>query len=268
MFMLATHLAVLNTAPLKPTLFQFGTEAPFIMPVRGQTNLSSMPPNEFRQLAEDSLSALMKLRENITNEPSQIEADNATIDNETNLPMQQIKTDVSGNYRNPTYGILDFVIPTGWYGSERKWSGDKSISLDMHEGTEEEYMNQLISPMSADVVNDTIPTMLLESTDKAQLQRTQSLLGETSSMSETGTAISECINTNGSMRYLEPNSTATIDGKVYDVSSGECTYSTDLGLTVVAYKNYRYESPERIYLLHLEVYNDLYDGSKNVKILR
>ena len=107
---------------------------------------------------------------------------------------------------NPTYGILDFVIPNEWYGSERQWSGDQSISLDMHAGTEAEYTDRLISPTSA-TSNDIIPTILLESTDKAKLQQTQSLLGEMSPITDMGSVTSQCMSMDGSMRNLEPNST-------------------------------------------------------------
>jgi hypothetical protein len=41
---------------------------------------------------------------------------------------------------------MDFAIPEGWYGSENQLSGDKSISLDMHQGTEAEYLDRLLNP--------------------------------------------------------------------------------------------------------------------------
>jgi hypothetical protein len=136
-----------------------------------------MSPNDFQQLAKDYLSTLNDLRnQSATDELSVVDEDNTTVSNGSNLPTQQLETDVSGHYVNPTYGNLDFVIPDEWYGSERQWSGDQSISLDMHAGTEAEYTDRLISPTSA-TSNDIIPTMLLESTDKAKLQQTQSLLG-------------------------------------------------------------------------------------------
>ena len=114
----------------------------------------------------------------------------------------------------------------------------------MHAGTEAEYTDQLIRPTSA-TGNDIIPTILLESTDKAKLQQTQSLLGEMSPIIDMGSATSQYMSMDGYMRNLEPNSTVTID--------------------VVAFKNYRHESSERIYSLQFEVYKDLFGGSKDLQ---
>ena len=125
-----------------------------------------------------------------------VDEDNINVSNGSNLPTQQLESDVSGHYVNPTYGIVDFVIPNEWYGSERQWSGDQSISLDMRAGTEAEYTDRLISPTSA-TSSDIIPTMLLESTDKAKLQQTQSLLGEMSPISDMGSATSQCMSIDG-----------------------------------------------------------------------
>jgi hypothetical protein len=263
-----TSMTALNVSPTTTTFFEFGDNAFIIRPVYAQPNLSSMSPNEFQQLAKDYLSTLMELRnQSSTNASLLVDEGNTSSSNETDLAMQQLKTDVNGNYRNPTYGILDFVIPSEWYGSERQWSGDKSISLDMHAGTEAEYMDRLLTPTSVDG-NDVIPEMSLESTDKGQLQYTQSLLEEMSPMSETGTAASQCMSLDGSMHYFEPNSTATIDGKPFDVSTMECTYSSDLYTTVVVFKTYRHESSERIYTLQLEVFKDLFTDNQNLQNLQ
>jgi hypothetical protein len=227
-----------------------------------------MSPNEFQQLAEDYLSNLTELQNQaMTNESYLTDGNNATFNNKSDLAKQQLETDVTGNYKNPTYGIVDFVIPQGWYGSERQWSGDKSIGLDMHEGTQAEYMDRLISPPSSEGnhTNDIIPEMTLESTDKAQLQNTQSLLEVMSPISDTVSVASLCMSENGAKRYLEPNSTATIDGKVFDVSTMECNYSSDWGTTVVESKTYRHETPGRIYSLALEVYKDVLGNGQNLQ---
>lgn len=104
--------------------------------------------------------------------------------------------------------------------------------------------------------------------DKAQLRSTESLLGGMAPMPETGIATSQCKSADGSMRYLESNSTATIDDKVYDVSTIECTYSSDLSTAIVVSKTYRHESPERIYLLQLEIYRDLFADGQNLQNLK
>jgi len=92
-------------------------------------------------------------------------------------------TDVSGHYSNPKYGILDFVIPEGWYGSERQWSGDKSINLDLQPGTEDQYLDKLLNSPADEI----IPTMTLEANDKRQQQMAQSLLSDIPSTPETKT---------------------------------------------------------------------------------
>ena len=123
-----------------------------------------------------------------TNESSLVnESVDNTMTDETDLATQQLATDVTGHYSNPSYGILDFVIPSGWYGSERQWSGDESISLDMHQGTETEYLDRLMSPPSGDNTMENDPTMTLESNDKAQLQFIQSGLREMSPVAEDST---------------------------------------------------------------------------------
>jgi hypothetical protein len=122
--------------------------------------------------------------------------------------LTSLATDVTGHYSNPSYGILDFVIPSGWYASERQWSGDDSISLDMHQGTETEYMDRLVTPQSGDSTVEDDPTMLLESNNKTQSQYIQSGLGESSPVAEAAPA-SQCKSLDGSIRFLEPNSTFT-----------------------------------------------------------
>jgi hypothetical protein len=141
---LAAGTATLNTLPLVTTVFEVSSKYAIIMPVYAQPDLSST--DEIQQMAEDLLSNITELQNQaFTNESYLGNEDNTTttFSNEADLAMQQLKTDVSGIYQNPTYGILDFTIPQRWYGSERQWSGDKSITLDMHEGTNEEYMKQL-----------------------------------------------------------------------------------------------------------------------------
>jgi hypothetical protein len=67
---------------------------------------------------------------------------------------------------------------------------------------------------------------------------------------------------------LQPNSTSTIDGKVFDVSTMKCTTGNqhgegqeeqlgipDLSSTEV-FKRYEYESPSRIYALQLILSSD------------
>jgi hypothetical protein len=75
-----------------------------------------------------------------------------------------------GHYSNPRYGIIDFVLPNGWYASETQ-NGKKSIIVDMHPGTEKKHLDKLLDPASG-----TIATMTLEVQDKQELQNTATFL--------------------------------------------------------------------------------------------
>jgi hypothetical protein len=137
----------------------------------------------------------------------------------------------------------------------------------MHPGTEAEYMDRLLNAPSLDGKNENDPTMILESNDKAQLQYSKSLLGKMPPVAETAPA-DQCKSLGGSIRFLEPNSTATIDGKVFNVITMECKRelsdqsnnemqignssdsiagSTSYGSSTEVSKTYKHESPERIY---------------------
>jgi hypothetical protein len=256
----------------------------FIATIYAQSDLSTLSPEELEQQAKDYLSSLMELQNQSSNNESSLvdgSVDNTSAD-ETDLATQQFATDVSGHYSNPSYGILDFVIPSGWYGSERQWSGDESISLDMHQGTETEYMDRLLSPQSGDRTVENDPTMILESNNKTELQNIQSGLGETSPVAEAVPA-SQCKSFDGSIRFLEPNSTVTIDGKAFSVFTMECKWETDFGdemqmgnlnnssedsafrgSSTEVSKTYRYDSPERIYSLQLKVSKDLFSDGQNI----
>jgi hypothetical protein len=257
-----------------------------IVTIFAQSDLSSLSPEEIQQQAKDYLSTLMELQNQSTTDESPLADENTgntSTNNETDLATQQLVTDVNGHYSNPNYGILDFIIPSGWYGSERQWSGDKSISLDMHQGTESEYQDRLFSPPSGDNVIENEPIMTLESSDRAQMQFIQSGLGEEPLVAEVAPA-SQCESLDGSIRFLEPNSTVTVDGKAFDVITMECKWETDLGggemqmgdfndpsldsalkgSSTEVSKTYRYESPERIYSLQLTVSKDLFSEDQNI----
>jgi hypothetical protein len=102
--------------------------------------------------------------------------------------------------------------------------------------------------------------MTLESKDKAQLQYTQSLLDEISPISGAEDS-GECEALDGTTRLLQPNSTSTIGGKLFDVTTTECTYSSEESRTKTTevLKTYEYESPQRIYSLQLKAYKDSFN---------
>ena len=160
-------------------------------------------------------------------------------------PDNGLRTDITGQYSNPTYGIISFEIPVGWYASEGMF-GDKGISISMHPGTSDELLQRLTKGQ----VNDTVPVMLLAVVDKVERQlRMQNAPASSISM--------QCTE-------LQPNSTSTIDDKVFDVSAMKCTtgdqqsqegQEEQLGVldfsSTEVFKRYEYESPSKIYALLL-----------------
>jgi hypothetical protein len=109
-------------------------------------------------------------------------------------PDTGLRTDITGQYSNPTYGITNFEIPAGWYASEGMF-GDNGISIAMHPGTSDELTQKLTSGQ----VNETIPVMNLAVVDKAERQlRMQNEPASSLSM--------QCTE-------LQPNSTSSMDSK-------------------------------------------------------
>ena len=154
-----------------------------------------------------------------------------------------LRTDITGQYSNPKYGIVNFEIPEGWHASEGMF-GDKGISVAMHPGTSDE----LVQKLTTGQVNETIPIMDLVVLNKEERQlRMQNV--PPSSLS------TQCTE-------LQSNSTATIDGKVFNVSTMKCTIGNpqsqrgeQLGIpdfsSTEIIKKYEYESPNSIYALQL-----------------
>ena len=164
-------------------------------------------------------------------------------------PDNGLRTDITGQYSNPTYGIINFEIPAGWYASEGMF-GDQGIAISMHPETSDELMQRL----STGQVNETIPVMLLAVVDKAERQlRMQNAPASSLSM--------QCTE-------LQPNSTSTIEGKVFNLSTMNCTtgdqqsegQEEQLGIpdfsSTEVFKRYEYESPSRIYALQITLSSD------------
>jgi hypothetical protein len=121
----------------------------------------------------------------------------------------------------------------------------------MHPGTSEEFVNVL----TAGETNQTIPVMSLIVVDKKEIIERQSMAQETPT-----SFITQC-------SELQPNSTATVDGKTFEVSTMRCAtedklatqpdtenpediFIPDFGRTEV-FKRYGYEAPNAIYTLQL-----------------
>jgi hypothetical protein len=176
-------------------------------------------------------------------------------------PDAELRADITGQYSNPTYGIINFAIPTGWYASEGMF-GDKGVSISMHPGTSDELLQRLATGQ----VNETIPVMELAVVDKEERQlRIQNAPASSSSI--------QCTE-------LQPNSTSTIDGKVFDVSTMKCTtgdqqsggQEEQLGIpdfsSTEVFKRYEYESPNRIYALQLTLSSDMSPQNTDIDIAR
>ena len=157
-----------------------------------------------------------------------------------------LRTDITGQYSNPTYGIVNFEIPEGWHASEGMF-GDKGISVAMHPGTSDELAQKLTTGQ----VNETIPIMDLVVLNKEERQVQNAPLSSLST---------QCTE-------LQSNSTATIDGKVFNVSTMKCTIGNpqsqqqeQLGIpdfsSTEVFKRYEYESPNRVYALQLILSSD------------
>ena len=120
------------------------------------------------------------------------------------------KKDLSGHYSNIKFGIVDFVIPSGWFASENI-EGERMLSVDVQQGTAEERLDKLThEPL--DLNSSTItPKITLTSYDKEESKQADLLVEKFSP----GNIINTCNN-------LESNSTAEIDGKQFKVSTMEC----------------------------------------------
>ena len=65
-----------------------------------------------------------------------------------------LTTDITGQYSNPKYGIVNLEIPEGWHASEGMF-GDKGISLAMHP------VNELVQKLTTGQANENIPKWIL-----------------------------------------------------------------------------------------------------------
>jgi len=159
------------------------------------------------------------------------------------------RKDLGGHYSNLKFGIVDFVIPSGWFASENL-EGEKLISVDMQQGTAKERLDKLTQE-PIDLNSSTItPKITLISYDKEESKQADLLVEKFSP----GNIIKTC-------NSLESNSTAEIDGKPFKVTTMECksfvksnenaaqnpqdSISTDI------IKKYEYETPDTTFSVEL-----------------
>ena len=168
----------------------------------------------------------------------------------------QFRQDISGKYTNPSYGITEFEIPPGWFATE-SMNGDNGIILTMLPGTTEEFFTKLNSLSN----NETLPIMNLVVQDKEDLRERQL----SSSMSGTGPSSSS-----GTCTELASNSTSTINGKQFQISTMKCSTTDeapipdgiDFGHNEIT-KAYKFDSPTKMYVLQLVLSSD-YSSNKMV----
>ena len=119
-------------------------------------------------------------------------------------PKTQLGADITGQYSNPTYGIINFEIPACLVYASEGMFGNKGISISIHPGTSDELLQRLTTGQ----VNKTIPVMDLAVVDKEERQRRmQNAPASSFSM--------QCAE-------LRPNSTSTIEDKMFNVSTMKC----------------------------------------------
>jgi len=176
------------------------------------------------------------------------------------------RKDLSGHYSNLKFGIVDFVIPPGWFASENI-EGKKLISVDIQEGTTEERLDKLAHE-PIDLNSSTItPKITLISYDKEESKQADLLIEKFSA----GSIINTCNN-------LESNSTAEIDGKQFKVITMECksyaksnengTHNPQDSISTDLIKKYEYETPDTTFSVELTLPTQDYYSTvhKNVDI--
>jgi len=159
------------------------------------------------------------------------------------------RKDLSGHYSNIKFGIVDFVVPPGWFASENI-EGEKMLSVDVQQGTAKERLDKLThEPL--DLNSSTItPKITLTSYDKEESKQADLLVEKFSA----GNIIDTCNN-------LESNSTAEIDGKQFKVSTMECksyakadengTQNPQDSISTDIIKKYEYETPDTTFSVEL-----------------
>ena len=165
------------------------------------------------------------------------------------------RQDLSGKYTNPKYGISEFEIPTGWYATE-SMNGDSGIILTILPSTTQEFFTDLNSLSN----NDTLPIINLVVQDKEDLKERQSEAFADSGPSSLSTKCTE----------LNPNSTSTINGKQFQISTMKCLTADkehipggiDFGHNEIT-KSYKFDTLAKIYVLQL-VLSSEYSSDKIV----
>jgi hypothetical protein len=158
------------------------------------------------------------------------------------------RKDLSGHYSNPDFGILDFVIPDGWYASET-FEGQKRLYVEVQPGTNQERLDKLTQIPAGPGPSELVPKISVGSLDKEENRQATNLLEENS-------ALPVCTS-------MVPNSTATINGKLFRVSTMECktfdntnppngttpqnSTSTDI------LKTYQFDAEKTIYTIELDL---------------
>ena len=161
----------------------------------------------------------------------------------------EVRKDITGKYTNPKYGITDFEIPSGWFGTE-SINGDNGIVLTMLPGTTEEFFTKLNSLSN----NETLPVMNLIVQDREDLRERQ----VTSSLydTESSSFSTECTE-------LTSNSTTTINDKQFQISTMKCSTADKAPIVEginfghdEIIKSYKYDSPAIMYILLLLLSSD------------
>lgn len=239
------YVILIWTSALGLFIFNYSPGNIYAQSLGNESYTSNMSPEQAKSLLSDILSAKKQGIENDTNLSSSLGG--------LDQPGEEFRSDLTGHYSNPKYGIIDFVIPEGWYASEIQ-NGEKRIIVDIQPGTENEILDRLTQ------TSEVVPTITIMSDDKEELKQTNDLLDPLLTGSQSG---------NTDCTSLQPNSTATVDGKTFKVSTMECktiTPSFEIGSpsgqedftipgenSTEVIKKYEYESPTTLYALQLRL---------------
>ena len=222
--------------------------------------------------AEKLLSDIQSLRNNNSEvtAPDDISGSSDLGANNSDFGLEDTgRKDLSGHYSNLKFGIVDFVIPSGWFASEHI-EGKKLLSVDLQQGTAKERLDKLTEePLDP---NSTVitPKITLTSYDKEESKQADLLVEKFSAGSD---VIDTCNN-------LESNSTAEIDGKQFKVSTMECksyakadengTQNPQDSISTDIVKKYEYETPDTTFSVELTLPTQDYYSPvhKNVDITK
>lgn len=142
---------------------------------------------------------------------SQFTTGNQNLSSFLNNILQSEKS-VSGHYSNPQFGIDDIAFPDGWHGIEIP--SIEGLMVTMHPGNQSEslFTSKLLQPQ-----------IILQVINNSDLASFSSEGEDNNTLNPTGFSVAKIC------KPLAQNSTSVIDGKVFNVATVECPFSSLMG---------------------------------------